>query len=134
MVGDWLYWPSLAFRREALAGRSFRQEYEVVLDLALIMQLVMDGHQLALDDEPAFRYRRHDACVSAVARATHRFDDERDYFSQAAVELDRRGWPRAARAARRHLTSRLHAASLAPGALLHGDLRGARSLLRHVVR
>lgn len=129
--GDWLYWPSLAFRREALTDMSFRPEYEVILDLALIMELVLRGESIVVDDAVVFEYRRHDASVSSVARHSSRFADERTYFHEVSVELKARGWRRAAAAARWHVTSRLHAATLLPGALLRRDLPLTRTLLRH---
>lgn len=131
MIGDWLYWPSLAFRREVVQRFSFRAEYEVVLDLALVIELVLAGESLVVDPAPVFRYRRHEDSVSSVARSTTRFEDERAYFAEAAARFEARGWPRAARAARGHLTSRLHALTMLPGALGPGrrDLR--RELVRH---
>jgi hypothetical protein len=42
-----------------------------------------------------------------------------------------RGWPRAARAARRHLSSRLNALTRLPAAARHGGFSGVRSLARH---
>lgn len=129
--GDWLYWPSIAFRRDRLAGLSFRPEYEVILDLALIMELVLRGDAIVVDDTVVFDYRRHDASVSSVARHSSRFADERTYFHEVAEQLTARGWRRAAAAARWHITSRLHAATLIPGALARRDGALARTLLRH---
>ena len=42
------------------------------------------------------------------------------YFAETARRMERAGWPRAARASRRHVTSRLHAARCSPGSLLRG--------------
>jgi hypothetical protein len=44
-----------------------------------------------------------------------------------------RGWSRAARAAEAHLTSRLHAAMLAPKALRTGDVSTGGRLLAHAL-
>jgi glycosyltransferase involved in cell wall biosynthesis len=132
--GDWLYWPSLAFRTAAMAGHDFRDEYEVVLDLAWIIDLVAAGATLAYYPKTAFEYRRHSASVSSDrARTGERFDADRAYYRQAARQMDGLGWHRAARVARRRLVPRLHALSLLPGALAARDGSSAGSLLRHAL-
>jgi hypothetical protein len=45
--------------------------------------------------------------------------------------MDEQGWPRAARAARRYMSSRLHAITLLPTAVLAGRMTGVKSLSRH---
>ena len=55
-------------------------------------------------------------------------------FAETAAELAALGWPKAARAARWHLTSRLHVLCKLPGLLAAGNLGGARSMLRGALR
>ena len=63
-----------------------------------------------VDPTLAFLYRRHSGSDSSVkALDGRRFDEERALFTAEAQEFTRRGWDRAARAARRHLTSRTNA-------------------------
>jgi glycosyltransferase involved in cell wall biosynthesis len=132
--GDWLYWPSLAFAGRALAGHAFRPDYEVVLDLAFVMDLIADGAHLLYTREPAFCYRRHAASVSSErARQGVRFDADRAYFAAEARRMDAIGWHQAARTARRRVVSRLHAASLLPGAVARREWGAARSLARHAL-
>lgn len=133
--GDWLYWPSLVFRTEAVQAATFRTDLPVILDLALLIDLVYSGSRLLVEPTVCFDYRRHRASLSSTTLLDGvRFTDERRYFRDADEQMRERGWPRAARAARWHLTSRLHAATLLPGALLRRDAAGARSALRHLVR
>lgn len=132
-VGDWLYWPSLAFRTETLKRVRFLEEYEIILDVGLIMDIILAGGRLAVTDEAAFRYRRHSGSLSSVALLDGpRLPDERRFFEAQASRMDQRGWPSAARAARLHLTSRLYAATLVPTALR--ARRGTRDLLTHLLR
>lgn len=132
--GDWLYWPSLAFRRSALAGRDFRDDSTIVLDLALILDIVGDGGGLLYYPETCFAYRRHAASVSsAAAVGGPRFGDEARYFRTVADAMSALGWAKASAAARWHITSRLHALSLVPGALRRSGRRQLLDLLRHVV-
>lgn len=132
--GNWTYFPSICWRTDAVrAANGFDPEYEIVLDLALQMTIIMAGGSLALLPEQEFRYRRHEASVSSsAARYGGRFDEERRFFGDIAERLDALGWHSAARAARRHVTSRLNALTKLPGAIRSGDGDGSSTLLRHV--
>lgn len=131
--GNWLYWPSLVFRVDALARRSFRADLPIILDLALVMDAITDGARLLLVPRTCFSYRRHDASASSLALLQgDRLADERRWFAEVAVALDDRGWARAARAARLHWTSRLHAVSLLPVALRSRSRDALSRVLRHV--
>ena len=132
--GNWTYFPGLAWRRELIAEIGFRPDYHVVQDLALLIDIVVAGGELALMPQPAFRYRRHRGSDSSVKTLTgDRFREERDYYREIAGQLAARGMTRAARAARLHLTSRLHAAALLPSALRAGQGDAAGRLLRHAL-
>ncbi|WP_040509746.1 glycosyltransferase family 2 protein [Gordonia soli] len=107
--GNWTYFPSLLWRTAAVREVGFRTGLEVVLDLALLVDLAARGDALVHDPTVVFRYRRHQASVSSVQAVDgRRFDEETAFFAGEARRCTERGWPRAARAARWHLTSRLH--------------------------
>lgn len=128
--GNWLYWPSLVFRREWIAERTFRLDHAIILDLALVLDVVRAGGSLVLDPEVTFSYRRHAESLSSTAAVDgSRFRDDRRYFAEIADHLERDGWSRAARTARRRWVSRLHAVTLAPGALRSS---GRRQSLQHI--
>jgi glycosyltransferase involved in cell wall biosynthesis len=132
--GNWAYFPAIAWRRRLIADRSFRPDMETVLDLSLLLDLVLEGHQLVMLGTTEFRYRRHEASASSVtARNAARFVEEETLFHEVASSCDLLGWHRAARAARWHLTSRLHAMMLAPGALFGGDRSTFMALSRHAL-
>ncbi|EON24843.1 glycosyl transferase family 2 [Nocardioides sp. CF8] len=132
--GNWLYWPSLVFRVDALAPRSFRADLPIILDLALIMDAVMAGNRLLLVPEVCFDYRRHDESASSTSLLQgDRLADERRWFGEVAATLRARGWSRAARSARTHWTSRLHAVSLLPVALRSRSRAATARVLRHVL-
>jgi hypothetical protein len=131
--GDWLYWPSLAFRRDVLVRTPFRTEFSVALDLALVVDLVCAGSRLVVVPTTCFTYRRHAASVSSVELLDGaRFAGEREYFALARTIVSALGWRRAARAARLHVTSRLHALTLLPAAVRRAP-RAVPALLRHAV-
>ncbi|MDN4639286.1 glycosyltransferase [Agreia sp. PsM10] len=132
--GNWCYFPSLCWRSDRLREFGFREDRRVVQDLTLIMQIVLSGGTLVLDDEVVFDYRRHAASVSSQGGVDgSKFAEERDVFYETADRCDDLGWHRAARVARRHVPSRLNALSELPAALRSGDSDGRRALLRHVL-
>lgn len=130
--GNWLYFPSLAFRREPAQRIGLRTGLDVVQDLALVLDLVMDGGSLALDDTVCFSYRRHSTSDSSFrALDGSRFVEQRRYFRLVSAELEALGWSRAARAGRQHVLSRVHALTLLPSALQARQWDGATTLIRH---
>jgi glycosyltransferase involved in cell wall biosynthesis len=129
--GNWLYNPSLCWRRAALGTIPDSAD---VFDLALPLDVIAAGGTLVVDDTVCFRYRRHRTSDSGSgATAGNRFPEEKRFFAAAAERMDARGWPRAAAAARGHLTSRLNAAVQLPGAVARRDAGAARVLGRHLV-
>ena len=133
--GNWTYFPSLCWRTEAARRHSFAPGMDVVLDLALLLDLVDDGATLSVVDDVCFGYRRHTGSASSLAALdVTRFHEESAFYDAAAGRFAALGWHGAARAARRRTTSRLHAASLVPSLLRRGRARDAGSLLRHALR
>lgn len=132
--GNWLYWPSLAFEGTAVARHSFRPDLPIILDLAFILDMVLDGARLVLREEVTFCYRRHDDSASSISSLQgSRFADERRFYREIAGRLESRGWRRAASVSRRRWVSRMHALSLLPSAALQRSGRGVVIVLRHVL-
>lgn len=133
--GNWTYFPALAWRTESIRAVGFRDGLDVVQDLALLLDVAQDGGSLVYDPHPTFRYRRHSAQDSTVrALDGRRFDEERLFMAGEARVLRNLGWPRAARVARWHLSSRLNALSLLPRAVRTTGWGAVGRLGRHVVR
>lgn len=129
---DWLYWPALVFRREALQRTPFRPSFPIIQDLALVIDMVAAGSALLLDPHVCFSYRRHaESASSAALFDGRRFDGERRYFELAVQIVRRNGWHRAARAAKTHSTSRAHALTLLPRALKEKNSEALKVLLGH---
>ncbi|MCS5716594.1 glycosyltransferase [Herbiconiux sp. CPCC 205763] len=130
--GNWAYFPSIAWRADDLRRFGFRPGFEVVQDLDLMLEIIMHGGSMLLDDEVVFSYRRHAGSVSALTGPDGaKFAEERRLFDETATRMRALGWPKAARAARHHLTSRLNALSELPAALRAHDPAGRRALLHH---
>lgn len=130
--GNWLYFPSIAWRSAAVREVGFREGLNVVQDLALMLDLVERGGRLVVGPEVCFSYRRHRASYSSWrALDGSRFVEERSFFLDEAARMESRGWHRAARIARRHTSSRLHALALLPLAVRKRHRSGIRALARH---
>jgi glycosyltransferase involved in cell wall biosynthesis len=129
---NWLYWPSIVFRRDAIRAAGFRDGYPIIQDLALEIDILCAGGSLLLVPDVCFHYRRHSGSASSsTAVDGSRFDGERRYFAEAAEQVSALGWRRAARAARWHLTSRAHALTLLPRVVAGRDSDAAKVLARH---
>lgn len=133
--GNWTYHPSLCMCTAAAKEFGFTAGLSIVLDLDLLLNITRAGGVMVIDHQPVFAYRRHGESSSskAVTDGT-RFAEEAQFFAGQSTKMSARGWPRAARAARIHLTSRLYAATAAAVALRSGDLRVVRRSLAHVLR
>lgn len=130
--GNWLYWPSIAFRRTAIQEVGFRVELPIIQDFALELDLVAAGGSLVVDPAVCFLYRRHAASASSTTLVDgSRFAGERAYYAMAVEQMRALGWRRAERAARARLTSRAHALSLLPGVVAHRRWDAAGPLVRH---
>ncbi|MEX3610754.1 glycosyltransferase family 2 protein [Rothia sp. LK2588] len=133
--GDWLYFPSLGWRAETIVGLGFREGLNVVQDMALVLDVAMSGGSLYYDEAVAFMYRRHKASDSSWrALEGTRFDEERTYFQTIAGEMQARGWNKAAKVARLHFSSRMHAATLLPKAAMAKKWNGVKNLATHLVK
>lgn len=132
MHGNWLYWPSLAFRKETIQSHDFRDGFPVIQDLALILDILLDGGDLLVIPEVVFAYRRHNSSASSLELLDgSRFAGERKFFEHAARLARAQGWSKTTAAARWHITSRLHALVLLPGVVARRDPRTARVIVRH---
>lgn len=132
--GNWLYFPSVCWKSDALVATSFRPGLDVVQDLALALDLIKAGGCLVVDSTVCFQYRRHrESDSSWRALEGTRFIEEREFFTEMAGEFTAIGWRRAARTARLHLSSRLNAATLLPKAWRNKQHQGVRNLREHVL-
>lgn len=113
MTGNWAYFPSVCWRTDAVRGRTL-VDHDIVVDLALMIDVLLDGGRMAIVPQVCFEYRRHSQSVSSL-RATvgSRFDEEQTFLDKTACRLDAHGWHGAAFAARARVTSRLHSAMTA---------------------
>lgn len=135
LTGNWTYFPSLCWRTETIQGIGFRTGFNVVQDLALLVDVLLDGGELCVAPEIAFQYRRHAGSDSAVKTLQgSRFEEERRYHDLISQRLRTLGLARAARAAKLRPTSRLHALALLPGTVRRRERETTARLLDHALR
>lgn len=109
LLGNWLYFPALAWRTDALSRYGFRQDMTTAMDLDLVLRLVFDGARLATGRTPVFQYRRHAGSVSSsTAAAGTRYAEERTVCEWARGRAQALSWHRSTIAAAWHPTARLH--------------------------
>lgn len=129
--GNWTYFPSVVWRR-SLVQDGFRADLNVVQDLAKILEIILGGGSVVVDDATVFEYRRHSQSVSAkTAIDASKYRQELTLFTEITAQCRARGWRKAARASSWHTTSRLSALSVVPAALKARRSDGAKALLRH---
>jgi hypothetical protein len=130
--GNWSYFPSIAWRTDLIQKHGFRQDFEVVLDLALQLEIVSEGGTMVHDVEESYGYRRHTGSVSSwTAEDGSRFHEESAFFAESAVVMRSLGWNAAARSARLHLSSRLNELTQVPRAAKGSGVRSALTLVKH---
>jgi glycosyltransferase involved in cell wall biosynthesis len=132
--GNWTYFPSLVWRTEKIAAFTFREDLNVVQDIDMILNILLDGGTMVVDDQQVFSYRRHSASYSATTGFDGtKFAQERQLFTEMAARCDALGWKRAAKVARAHTLSRANALMELPRAILSGDKQARSNLTRHVL-
>ncbi len=128
MRGSFIFCPTLCYRRSALAGLRFEDRWRFVVDLELLVDLLLDGHQLVGIRDRLYRYRRHDESETArLTAGTERFDEEIAIYDEVATRAAAVGWTRAAGTARRKRILKLHLLVRIAGDLAHGRGGPARA-------
>ena len=98
LIGNYLYFPALAWRTDSLRSLRFSSEFDIALDFDLLTRMLDAGGTIAyVDAPPVFAYRRHGASASQAAMrgANLRFAEEKEVHRRAVAMARRRGWRRA---------------------------------------
>lgn len=106
--GNWLYFPSILWRTETLQKYGFDNAQPNTQDVITELSIIRDGGSVFVDDIVTFLYRRSVSSFSSKAKSGTRFNEENETYARFAKEFKAMGWNKAARAARLHLTVRLH--------------------------
>jgi glycosyltransferase involved in cell wall biosynthesis len=108
--GNWLYFPSILWRTEMVKAYGFDNKYKIAEDLALELQLILDGKVLKVGKEVAFQYRRFSQSLSSKEklRGGVRFNEEQEVYKKYESLFKEKGWHKASLAAKFRITSRIN--------------------------
>lgn len=109
-AGNWLYFPSILWRTKMIKKYEFDTTRRVVQDVIVELNIIKDGGKLYFDKNTTFQYRRFKTSVSSAEKSKGgvRFNEETEVYNYFAKEFEKMNWKKAARAAKLHITSRLH--------------------------
>lgn len=109
MRGQFFYCPSVSYRVALLPAVRFDSRWQQVMDLDFYARVLLAGGSIALVPEQVYRYRRHDATMTAQnSRSLVRLGEEVAVSRQVGSAARALGWTHAARASRLRLTVRLN--------------------------
>lgn len=108
--GNWTYFPSILWRTETIKKYRFDEDKPNTQDVVVQLNILSEGGSVFIDNDKTFQYRRSANSFSSKAKGGTRFDEEAKVFKEYATKFNKMGWKRAERAARLHLTVRLHKA------------------------
>lgn len=108
--GNWLYFPSITWKTSTLKKYQFDARYKILEDVIVELDMILDGAKLYLDNTETFQYRRFAGSLSSKEKTKNgvRFDEEAEVYANFADKFCQAGWPKAARAAKARITSRIN--------------------------
>lgn len=100
--GNFLFCPTVCFRKEALRGEKFSPRWQMVQDLDFWARLLQQNSVFVGLPEKAYAYRRHSGNSTVeYTRNLLRFQEEATLYRELGDALAKQGWKKASRTARR---------------------------------
>jgi len=132
-ISGWHYFPSVIWQTKLAQMVGFNTQYGVVQDVNLGLDMIQRGARFYFDrDHISFSYRRHSQSDSSTKSVEGtRFDEEKQLYDSKQREFRELGWRAAARAAKHHSYSRIHAVTILPKTF-KAQKGSTGRLLRHV--
>jgi glycosyltransferase involved in cell wall biosynthesis len=109
--GYWLYFPTIAWKKESIERTCgfFSRNDSYSADAAMVFALLRAGEKLIIDSRESAFYRRHLASGSSAEKMNGtRFQHEAELFHSEARACRSLGWNKAARSADLMITTRLN--------------------------
>jgi len=108
-LGNWLYFPSIVWSRESLQNKTFNVNFEIALDLELILRILNDGGTVLYWPKSLFFYRRHSASISMdPSKYFRRVSEEIELYNALSSELFKKRQFLGGLISKLRLTSRLN--------------------------
>jgi glycosyltransferase involved in cell wall biosynthesis len=109
--GNYIFCPTVCYRKSLLGRKRFRTSWRQVQDLDLFAHLLLDGHTLVGLREAAYAYRRHGSNATTQHTANLlRFDEERRLYDGLERIARLRRWRSTAAVARKKTIVKLNLA------------------------
>lgn len=110
MRGNYLFCPTVCYRRARLGSMRFDPRYRMVLDIDLTTRLLLAGHTLVgVPKRQLYRYRRHDENATRhLTKELTRFREESAFYLSIAERAAAIGYTRSARVARQRRIIKLN--------------------------
>lgn len=135
MRANWIFCPTLCYRRAMLPSSPFDPQWRFILDLDLMRRLIVAGQSIVGSPSVAYRYRRHETNQTQILGTNfQRHDEELRFSSEVARQAAELGWTATTRTARRASVVRVHLLAVALSALLRRDVRRFRGGIRRMAR
>jgi len=132
MHGLFFYHPAVSFRVELLPAPRFDERWRQVMDVDLYSRILLEGGSIVFVSDRVYRYRRHDATMTAQnSRSLVRLAEEVIVSREVSAAAQRKGWTHAASAARLRLTVRLHGLVQAASLVVRRPISLAWEAIRH---
>jgi glycosyltransferase involved in cell wall biosynthesis len=109
MLGDWLYFPAIAWNTEIMRKEKFNEAFHTAMDLDVFVRLIDKEYEIYHFPITTFSYRRHPKSASSLyAYETGRFIEELNCHKNALEVAKNNGWRDSKFLAHLALTIRLH--------------------------
>ena len=111
LQANFIYAPTLCFRKSVLGDRRFPPEYRFVLDWELTTRILLDGLSIVGLPDVCYLYRRHsDNATERLTRSNQRFQEESAFYDRMERVVQERGWLQCAKVARERRVLKLNVA------------------------
>jgi len=135
MRANWIFCPTLCYRRRLLTPTPFDANWHFVLDLDAMRRFLVGNQTIVGTSVTAYRYRRHDNSQTGRLAVDFRRHDEELFFAEwVAHEAERLGWQATARTARRALIVRANLFAESARALASRDIARSKGALTRSIR
>ena len=109
MLGDWLYFPAIAWNTQILRKEKFSEAFHTAMDLDIFVRLIEKNYSIFYIPITTFAYRRHaESASSLYAYEAGRFIEELKCHKNALKVAKDIGWNNSKFLAHLALTIRLH--------------------------
>ncbi len=109
LKGDFIFCPSVCYRKSLLGTMKFSSKWKMVLDLAFLTDILLEGKSILGVPDDAYCYRRHNNNqTSLLTESLLRFREEAAIYSDLERRLAEKNWHRAAKVARRRRIIKLN--------------------------